>query len=181
MKMEPLCQCGLALRVPSGVTPIASLGVVLNASTIDWVRLPCWRRLTGMPPRLRNRLPIGKKNHVSFIRNPAFIPTEWMPNSPRIKSQLLVCGAMTMMHLSGIVRLTLKVHPAFFNIQPERFIECWSLYYFLDGMRSFMRLARFSTSARKYSLSSFSHCLKNARRALLYSLRLAKSFTFLPN
>ena len=55
IKMAPLCQWGLGLRVPSGVTPMASLGVVLYASTIEWVRLPCWRRLTGMPPRPRSR------------------------------------------------------------------------------------------------------------------------------
>ena len=57
------------------------------------------RLLREQPPIARKKHPSGQKNHVSFIRKPAFRPTEVYANSPNTKSQLLVCGATQTMLL----------------------------------------------------------------------------------
>lgn len=72
--------------------------------------------MTGIPPIDRMMQPNGKKNQVLFMRNPTFMPTALMHNSPTIKSQLLVWGATQMRHLGVGGILTRNFHPTFLRI-----------------------------------------------------------------
>ncbi len=97
---NPVCHEVVRLRVPSGVIANVSFCDLLNLSIIISVRdLELFFFLgTGIPPMLLKKTPIGQKNHVSFMRKPALRPNEAYASLPRIKSQLLVCGATQIIH-----------------------------------------------------------------------------------
>ena len=80
-----------------------------------------WCCETGIPPIARKMYPKGKKNQVSFIRNPALNPADLTASSPTKKSQLLVCGAMQMTDLGTGGVFTTNRQPIILSMCPAKF------------------------------------------------------------
>lgn len=78
---------------------------------------------TGIPPSDFKIKFNGKKNQNSFIRKLAFLPNERYAANPRIKSQLDVCGATHMTHLSLCGTVMSVSQRAHFNMRAQIFIK----------------------------------------------------------
>ena len=90
---------------------------------------------TGMPPKILSKYLRGKKNQNFFIRKLAPLPNDLYAKSPRTKSQLEVCGATQITHLSLRGEVISTFNPDKSNITFQRFI--FRLLTQIQSLRSY--------------------------------------------
>ena len=119
--MNPFLHLSTLFRVPSGVIAMHIFSCELKRFIRYSVKSDFFFFGTGIPPIDLSKWPSGGKNHDSFIKKPASLPTDKYAILPNIKSQLLVCGATQMTHL-GKSGVEISIfHPNNFSINPAKF------------------------------------------------------------